>query len=75
MFIVYIKGLLVGRKIVFGKRSGVTVHGDIVLYSGEVRSNWLNVLNNAANSDKLLQFRPLFQRALSQVKPHEKFSK
>ena len=30
------EGSLVGRKLIFGKKSGVSVVGDIILYSGEV---------------------------------------
>ena len=52
----------------FGKSSGMSVNGDIILYSGEVRRNWLNVLNNATQSEKLLKFLPMYQKALSQVR-------
>ncbi|XP_023321080.1 T-cell activation inhibitor, mitochondrial [Eurytemora carolleeae] len=62
----HIQESLVGRKLVFGKRSGVSVVGDIILYSGEVRSNWLNIINNVEKSQKVLSFLPLYQRAVSQ---------
>jgi len=57
---------LVGRTIIFGQKSGISVKGDIILYSGEVRSNWLNIIKNAPKSDQLLQFLPLYEKALSQ---------
>jgi hypothetical protein len=38
-----------------------------VLYSGEVRSNWLNVIKNAPASQLTLDFLPLYEKALSQV--------
>jgi len=57
---------LIGRNLVFGKKSGISIRGDIVLYSGEVRTNWLNILKNSQNSYKLLSFLPLYERALSQ---------
>ena len=58
---------LVGRTLVFGQKSGISVNGEIILYSGEVRSNWLNIIKNAPSFDKLLEFLPLYERALSQV--------
>eukprot|EP00088_Acartia_fossae_P032616 TRINITY_DN3337_c0_g1_i1.p1 TRINITY_DN3337_c0_g1~~TRINITY_DN3337_c0_g1_i1.p1 ORF type:complete len:512 (-),score=88.29 TRINITY_DN3337_c0_g1_i1:290-1825(-) len=57
---------LVGRTLVFGQKSGISVNGEIILYSGEVRSNWLNIIKNAPSFDKLLEFLPLYERALSQ---------
>jgi hypothetical protein len=40
-----------------------------VLYSGEVRNNWLNVIKNAPKSQQTLNFLPLYERALSQARP------
>jgi len=54
-----------GRTIVFGKDSGVALGGEIVLYSGEVRNNWLNVVKTAPELDRLLAFMPLSERSLS----------
>ena len=44
-----------GRKVVFGRFSGFSLDGDIVLYSGEVRHNWLNVMKRAPEAEKLLK--------------------
>jgi len=54
-----------GRTIVFGKDSGVALAGQIVLYSGEVRNNWLNVVKTAPKAEKLLATMPLNEKALS----------
>ncbi len=40
-----------------------------MLYSGEVRNNWLNVIKNAPKSQQTLNFLPLYERALSQARP------
>ena len=55
-----------GRTIVFGKNSGVSISGQIILYSGEVRNNWLNVIKTTPDSDKLLLSLPMWQKTLSQ---------
>ncbi len=44
-----------GRKIIFGQFSGLSLDGEVVLYSGEVRYNWLNVIKKAPEAEKLLQ--------------------
>jgi len=54
------------RTIVFGKNSGVSIDGQIILYSGEVRNNWLNVIKTTPESDKLLLSLPMWQNTLSQ---------
>lgn len=54
------------RNVIFGKNSGVSVMGDIVLYSGEVRNNWLNVIKTAPRTLELLEVLPLYERSLSQ---------
>ena len=55
------------RTIVFGKNSGVSIDGQIILYSGEVRNNWLNVIKTTPESDKLLLSLPMWQNTLSQA--------
>jgi len=55
------------RTIVFGKNSGVSIDGQIILYSGEVRNNWLNVIKTTPESDKLLLSLPMWQKTLSQA--------
>ena len=59
--------LLVNKTVVFGQKSGISVKGEIILYSGEVRSNWLKIIKNTPGVSKILEFLPLYERALSQV--------
>jgi len=58
--------LLVDKTVVFGQKSGISVKGEIILYSGEVRSNWLKIIKNTSGVSKILEFLPLYERALSQ---------
>ena len=50
------------RVIVFGKDSGVSITGQISLYSGEVRNNWLNVIKTTPEYDQQLQSLPMWER-------------
>ena len=59
-----IRDIIRGRTIVFGKDSGVSISGQISLYSGEVRNNWLNVIKSAPESDKLLESLPMWERSV-----------
>jgi len=61
-----VREIIRGRTIVFGKNSGVSITGQIILYSGEVRNNWLNVIKTTPDSDKLLLSLPMWQKTLSQ---------
>ena len=61
-----VQKIIKGRTIVFGKNSGVSISGQIILYSGEVRNNWLNVIKTTPDSDKLLLSLPMWQKTLSQ---------
>jgi len=58
--------IIAGRTIVFGRYSGVSLDGDIVLYAGEVRRNWLNVIKKAKEADGMLRAVPASERSLSQ---------
>ena len=42
--------------------SGVSITGQISLYSGEVRNNWLNVIKTAPEYDVQLQSLPMWER-------------
>lgn len=61
-----IKHILNDRTLVFGQDSGMSLEGQIILYTGEVRSNWLNVIRNIPNFQASLQHIPLVEKALSQ---------
>jgi len=54
------------RTLVFGHESGMSLTGQIILYTGEVRTNWLKVIGNVPNFEKSLEKIPLVQKALSQ---------
>jgi len=58
--------ILDGRTIVFGDDSGLSLGGQIILYTGEVRSNWLKVIRNVPQFEVNLKNIPLVEKALSQ---------
>lgn len=61
-----IKTILTGRTVVFGDESGMSLDGQVILYTGEVRSNWLNAIRNIPNFEDGLKKIPLVEKALSQ---------
>jgi hypothetical protein len=50
-----VREIVRGRRIVFGRFSGVSLDSEIVLYSGEVRYNWLNVIKRAPEAERMLK--------------------
>jgi len=62
-----VRPIIQNKTIVFGKDSGVGIRGEISLYSGEVRNNWLNVIKTAPDYDKQLESLPMWERTLSQA--------
>ena len=56
--------IIQNRTIVFGKDSGVSITGQISLYSGEVRNNWLNVIKTTPDYEKLLLSLPMWERCV-----------
>ena len=61
-----VKEILKHRVLIFGHDSGLTLDGQIILFTGEVRSNWLNVIRNIPKFEKSLKNIPLVEKALSQ---------
>ncbi|XP_018326911.1 T-cell activation inhibitor, mitochondrial [Agrilus planipennis] len=59
--------ILKGRILVFAGFTGVSLDGHIMLNSGEVRHNWLDLLHNVKKYDKALLRIPLFEKCVSQV--------
>ena len=57
-----VRDIIRDRVIVFGKDSGVSVTGQISLYSGEVRNNWLNVIKTTPKYDTQLESLPMWER-------------
>jgi len=52
-----VRAIVRDRRVVFGRFSGLSLDGEIVLYSGEVRYNWLNVIKRAPEAEKVLEAR------------------
>ena len=50
-----VRAIVRDRRVVFGRFSGLSLDGEIVLYSGEVRYNWLNVIKRAPQAEKVLE--------------------
>ena len=53
------------RTVIFGRETGVSMDGHIVLNSGEVRRNWLDSIKNVEKHDAVILRIPSVQRALS----------
>ncbi|XP_072382128.1 T-cell activation inhibitor, mitochondrial isoform X2 [Diabrotica undecimpunctata] len=63
-----IKNVLRGRVLIFSSFfTGVSLDGHIMLYSGEVRNNWLDFLKNIDRYDEALKRIPAFENSLSHV--------
>lgn len=58
---------LVGRTLVFGRQTGVSFEGHIILSSEDVRNNWLDMIQSIDQFDKLLSQIPETEKALSEV--------
>lgn len=61
-----IKAILRDKTLVFGHESGMSLDGQLILYTGDVRSNWINVIRNVPNFQVSLLNIPLVEKALSQ---------
>ncbi|XP_067007354.2 T-cell activation inhibitor, mitochondrial [Anabrus simplex] len=59
--------VLHGRTLMFGNDTGVSLDGHIMLNSGEVRHNWLDLLKNLPKHDHALLRIPAFEKAVSRV--------
>lgn len=53
--------------MVFGKDTGVSLDGHVILYSGEVRANWLDLIKRVHTHDRLLLRIPNVENALSRA--------
>lgn len=60
-------GVLKGRVLMFANDTGVSMDGNVMLNSGEVRHNWLDLLKNVGSHDVVLQRIPSFEKAVSRV--------
>ncbi|KFM78449.1 hypothetical protein X975_17265, partial [Stegodyphus mimosarum] len=59
--------VLAGRTIVFGRQTGVSFEGHIILSSEDVRNNWLDMIQSVHQFDDLLKHIPNAERSLSEV--------
>ncbi|XP_054717009.1 T-cell activation inhibitor, mitochondrial-like [Uloborus diversus] len=59
--------VLTGRTIVFGRQTGVSFEGHIILSSEDVRTNWLDMINSVYQYDDLLKEIPTVEKNLSEV--------
>ncbi|XP_050425984.1 T-cell activation inhibitor, mitochondrial [Adelges cooleyi] len=59
--------LLKNRTIMFGRDTGLSLDGIILLNSGEVRHNWLDFIKNIAKEDAVLLTVPAYEKAASRV--------
>lgn len=59
--------VLKDRKLVFANDTGINLEGSVMLNSGEVRHNWLDLIKNVPNHDVVLLRLPAFEKAVSQV--------
>jgi len=59
--------VLKGRKLIFGRETGVSFDGNVILNSGEVRTNWFDLINNVKKYDALILRIPSVQMALSRT--------
>lgn len=58
---------LKGRTLVFGSFTGVSLEGNIILFTGDVQRNWLDLMTNVRVHDVYLTKIPAYEYALSQV--------
>ncbi|RZC31974.1 T-cell activation inhibitor, mitochondrial, partial [Asbolus verrucosus] len=59
--------ILKGRTLVFAPFTGISLEGHIMLNSGEVRHNWLDLIKNVRKYDAVLFRIPGFEKSVSQV--------
>ncbi|KRT81909.1 hypothetical protein AMK59_5031 [Oryctes borbonicus] len=59
--------ILKDRVLVFAPFTGVSLDGHIMLYTGEVRHNWLDLIKKVRKYDEVLLRIPGFEKTVSQV--------
>ncbi|XP_033326960.1 T-cell activation inhibitor, mitochondrial isoform X2 [Megalopta genalis] len=59
--------VLKDRTLVFANDTGISLEGSVMLNSGEVRHNWLDLIKNVQKHDVVLLRLPAFEKAVSQV--------
>ncbi|XP_074102944.1 T-cell activation inhibitor, mitochondrial isoform X2 [Cotesia typhae] len=59
--------VLKNRTLVFANGTGISLEGSVMLNSGEVRHNWLDLIKNVKKYDPMLARLPAFEKAVSRV--------
>ncbi|XP_008552215.1 T-cell activation inhibitor, mitochondrial isoform X3 [Microplitis demolitor] len=59
--------VLKNRTLVFANGTGISLEGSVMLNSGEVRHNWLDLIKNVKKYDPVLLRLPAFEKAVSRV--------
>ncbi|XP_060517081.1 T-cell activation inhibitor, mitochondrial isoform X2 [Cylas formicarius] len=59
--------LLKERTLVFSYFTGISLDGHVMLFSGEVRHNWLDFIKNIPQHDASLKRLPIYEKTLSHV--------
>ncbi|CAD6234670.1 GSCOCG00002045001-RA-CDS [Cotesia congregata] len=59
--------VLKNRTLVFANGTGISLEGSVMLNSGEVRHNWLDLIKNVKKYDPVLVRLPAFEKAVSRV--------
>ncbi|XP_078036459.1 T-cell activation inhibitor, mitochondrial isoform X2 [Augochlora pura] len=59
--------VLKDRTLVFANDTGISLEGSVMLNSGEIRHNWLDLIKNVQKHDVVLLRLPAFEKAVSQV--------
>ncbi|XP_042896099.1 T-cell activation inhibitor, mitochondrial [Parasteatoda tepidariorum] len=62
-----IMSTLSGRTLVFGRQTGVSFEGHIILSSEDVRNHWIDMIQSVGQFDELLSQVPQAERSLSEV--------
>ncbi|KAL7732823.1 hypothetical protein ACLKA6_005957 [Drosophila palustris] len=55
------------RVVVFAPFTGISLEGYVMLFTGDVQSNWIDFIKNIPQHDSYLNVVPLYELALSQV--------
>ncbi|EDW72910.1 uncharacterized protein Dwil_GK16928 [Drosophila willistoni] len=58
---------LENRIVVFAPFTGISLEGHVMLFTGDVLSNWLDFIKNIPSHDAYLKVVPIYEQTLSQV--------
>ncbi|KAG5674569.1 hypothetical protein PVAND_004523 [Polypedilum vanderplanki] len=58
---------LCNKKVIFSNFSGVSLEGDVHLFTGDVQNNWLELFKNIPQHEVYLKTIPMYENTLSKV--------